>query len=163
MLLIFDQLPTHSDKSQMLTIGYLIAIVILKENGLGLSGQALSPTQMTNQVQITLAIQVIYYFLINTIKISILFFYLRIGESTSNCIWTSLTCSIAARKRLEVLSKATIGFLAIFCLTCIICVLAQCVPLHKLWDFTGSVPETCINTTALFYGKSHHLTTDISY
>jgi hypothetical protein len=63
----------------MLTIGYLIAILVLKGNGLGLSDQALSPTQMTNQVQTTLAIQVIYYFLINTIKISILFFYLRIG------------------------------------------------------------------------------------
>jgi hypothetical protein len=64
----------------------------------------------------------------------------------------------AARKRLEVLSKATIGFLATFCLTCIICVLAQCIPLHKLWDFTGAIPGTCINTTALFYGTSHHPT-----
>jgi hypothetical protein len=145
----------------MLTIGYLIAILILKDNGLGLSGQALSPMQMTNQVQTTIAIQVIYYFLINTIKISILFFYLRIGESASNFIWTSLTRSIAARKRLEVLSEATIGFLVIFCLTCIVCVLAQCTPLHKLWDFTGTVPGTCINTTALFYGKSCQLVTHI--
>jgi hypothetical protein len=64
-----------------LTIGYLIAIIVLRDNGLGFSGQALSLEQMTRQVQTTLAIQIIYYFLINTIKVSILFFYLRIGRS----------------------------------------------------------------------------------
>lgn len=36
---------------------------------------------MVNQVQTTLAIEIIYYLVINSIKISILFFYLRIGKS----------------------------------------------------------------------------------
>lgn len=64
-----------------MTIGYLIAIFVLRDNGLGFSGQVLTFEQMVNQVQTTLAIEIIYYFLINAIKISILFFYLRIGKS----------------------------------------------------------------------------------
>jgi hypothetical protein len=64
-----------------LAIGYLAAIVVLRVNGLGLSGKDLSPSQMVTQIQTTLAIQVIYFILINTIKVSILFFYLRIGKA----------------------------------------------------------------------------------
>ncbi|KAH7408700.1 hypothetical protein DE146DRAFT_386445 [Phaeosphaeria sp. MPI-PUGE-AT-0046c] len=124
--------------SLLFAIGYLIAIIVLRDNGLGFSGQVLSPEHMVNQVRTTLAIQVIYYILINTIKISILFFYLR----------------IAAGKRLEILSKCTIGFLATLCTICVICSLAQCIPLHKMWDFTGEVDGRCINDTALFYTSS---------
>ncbi|KAF2821492.1 hypothetical protein CC86DRAFT_302754 [Ophiobolus disseminans] len=121
-----------------LTIAYLIALFVLRDNGLGFSGGALTPEQMVKQVQTTLAIEIIYYFLINAIKISILCFYLR----------------IAAGKRLEVLSKGTIYFLATFCFVCVVCCLTQCVPLHKMWDFTGLVKGKCINTTALFYTTS---------
>ena len=46
------------------------------------SAGALTPAQMVNQIQTTLAIEIIYYFLINAIKISILCFYLRIGKSS---------------------------------------------------------------------------------
>lgn len=70
---------THS--TQLFAIAYLIAIIILRDNGLGFSGKVLSPEHMVNQVRTTLAIQVIYYILINTIKSSILFFYLRIGKT----------------------------------------------------------------------------------
>ncbi|KAF2028186.1 hypothetical protein EK21DRAFT_114102 [Setomelanomma holmii] len=122
----------------LLTISYLIAIFVLKDNGLGFSGKLLKPSQMLNQVQITLSIEIVYYFLINAIKISILFFYLR----------------IAAAKRLEILSKGTIYFLATFCGICVICCLTQCIPLHKMWDFTGLVAGKCINTTVLFYTTS---------
>lgn len=27
----------------------------------------------------------------------------------------------------------------------------QCMPLSKMWDFTGTVSGTCINSTAMFY------------
>jgi hypothetical protein len=64
---------------------------------------------------------------------------------------TVLTIVTAAGKRLETLSKGTIYFLATFCFICIIVCLTQCVPLHKMWDFTGLVEGKCINTTALFY------------
>jgi hypothetical protein len=76
---------------------------------------------------------------------------------------TVLTIVTAAGKRLETLSKGTIYFLATFCFICIIVCLTQCVPLHKMWDFTGLVEGKCINTTALFYcqppifPRTHHL------
>ncbi|KAH7063919.1 hypothetical protein BKA63DRAFT_185026 [Paraphoma chrysanthemicola] len=122
----------------LLTVGYLIAIFVLKDNGLGFSGKSLKPTQMVKQIQTTLAIEILYYFLVNAIKISILLFYLR----------------IAAAKRLEVLSKSTIYFLATFCVVSVTVCLTQCIPLHKMWDFTGLVEGKCINTTAFFYTTS---------
>jgi hypothetical protein len=48
---------------------------------MGFSGKVLQLQQMLNQVQATLAIEIIYYLIVNAIKISILFFYLRIGTS----------------------------------------------------------------------------------
>ncbi|KAJ4363433.1 hypothetical protein N0V83_009726 [Neocucurbitaria cava] len=122
----------------LLTIGYLAVIFVCRDNGLGYSGRVLTPEQMVNQIRGTLAIEVMYYFLINSIKISILFFYLR----------------IAAQKHFEHLCKGTIYFLATFGGICVICTLAQCIPLHKMWDFTGMVKGKCINTTALFYTTS---------
>ncbi|KAI8941917.1 hypothetical protein NX059_000032 [Plenodomus lindquistii] len=119
-------------------IAYLVAIFVMRANGMGLSGLILTPKQMVNQVQTTLAIEIIYYVSINAIKISILLFYLR----------------IAVIKRFEHLCKATIYFLAVFCVVCVVCCLVQCVPLHKMWDFTGIVKGHCVNTTALFYTTS---------
>jgi hypothetical protein len=55
----------------------------MRENGMGLSGEVLTLPQMVNQIRATLAIEIIYYILIATIKISILFFYLRIGKLRS--------------------------------------------------------------------------------
>lgn len=120
---------------------------------MGLSGMSLTPKQMLAQVQTTLAIQIIYYFVINAIKISILLFYLRIGKIPTASCETEVNKFPAAVKRFEILIKSTIYFLSIFCIICVICCLAQCVPLHKMWDFTGAVEGTCINTTALFYCK----------
>lgn len=50
---------------------------------MGFSGEVLQLQQMLNQIQATLAIEIVYYLIINAIKISILFFYLRIGQSRS--------------------------------------------------------------------------------
>jgi hypothetical protein len=46
---------------------------------MGLSGKVLTPEQMVNQIQTTLAIEILYYLVVTAIKISILCFYLRIG------------------------------------------------------------------------------------
>ncbi|EAT84416.1 hypothetical protein SNOG_08140 [Parastagonospora nodorum SN15] len=62
-----------------------------------------------------------------------------------------VTCFIAAEKTFERLCKATIYLLLTFCLVCIIVVLAQCRPLHKMWDLTGMVPGSCINTSVFIY------------
>ncbi|CAI6337296.1 unnamed protein product [Periconia digitata] len=120
------------------TIGYLACIWVIRFAGMGLSGTVLSVRQMEDQLKAVVAIEVIYYLSVFLIKLSICFCYLR----------------IAAVKSFERMTKYTIYFVSVFCGICIICTLAQCVPLHKLWDFTGTVQGTCINTTALFYATS---------
>lgn len=122
----------------IVVMGYLTAIFVIRVNGMGFSGHVLTPEQMVNQLQTTVAIEIMYYFAINAIKVSILLFYLR----------------IAAAKRFELSCKATLYFLIVFCVVCIVCCLVQCIPLHKMWDFTGMVQGRCINTTALFYTTS---------
>ncbi|KAK3947485.1 hypothetical protein QBC32DRAFT_409217 [Pseudoneurospora amorphoporcata] len=92
-----------------LTLGYLINLVILTHNGIGMPMSTLTLDNMVNFLKVTLAIQVMYYANIFCIKVSILFTYVRF---------------------------------------------AQCQPLHKMWDFTGAVGGTCINTTAFFYFTS---------
>jgi hypothetical protein len=61
---------------------------------------------------------------------------------------------IAVNKSFERLCKATILFLSTFCLICIVVILAQCQPLHKMWDLTNKVPGHCINTTIFIYSSS---------
>ena len=77
---------------------------------------------------------------------------------------TLLISSTAVEKRFEYLCKGTIYFLVTFGVVCVIVCLAQCVPLHKMWDLAGQVSGQCINTTAFFYSRcicllsSHFLT-----
>ncbi|KAF2714561.1 integral membrane protein [Pleomassaria siparia CBS 279.74] len=122
----------------LFTIGYLIAIWILRDNGMGFSGSTLSLEQMTNIVKTTLAIEIMYYIVIFTIKASILFFYLR----------------IAAEKMFTRACQITIAVLGVFCGVCVICCLTQCIPIRDMWNFTGVLEGKCINTTALFYFTS---------
>ncbi|KAH3917717.1 hypothetical protein HBH56_043970 [Parastagonospora nodorum] len=119
----------------LFTLAYLATIYILRANGMGFRGTQVTFEQATTTLQVTYAIEIIYYLCVNAIKVSILFFYLR----------------IAAEKTFERLCKATIYLLLTFCLVCIIVVLAQCRPLHKMWDLTGMVPGSCINTSVFIY------------
>lgn len=48
---------------------------------MGFSGAKLTLDQMTGLIKETLAIQCIYYVIVFSIKVSILYFYLRIGMS----------------------------------------------------------------------------------
>jgi hypothetical protein len=57
-------------------------------------------------------------------------------------------------KTFERLCKGTIYLLVTFCLVCIIVILAQCRPLYKMWDLTGMVQGSCINTTIFIYSMS---------
>ncbi|KAF2675728.1 hypothetical protein K458DRAFT_471108 [Lentithecium fluviatile CBS 122367] len=128
------------------TIAYLAAIYVLRDNGMGFSGKKLTLEQMEILIKTTLAIEIMYYVLVFCVKLSILFCYLR----------------IAVVKSFERMTKATIYFLSVFCVICVIVCLAQCRPLHKMWDLTGLVQGTCINTTAFFYTTSAiNILTDI--
>jgi hypothetical protein len=119
---------------------------------MGFSGATLTLTQMENLIKTTLAIEIMYYVLIFSIKISILFFYLRIGKSLPHLIHDHANRVFSAvDKNFERACWYTIHLLSVFCVICVICCLTQCIPLHKMWDLTGLVQGHCINTTALFY------------
>jgi hypothetical protein len=62
------------------TLGYLATIFVLRANGIGFRGKEVTFQQATTTLQVTYAIEIIYYLCVNAIKISILFFYLRIGK-----------------------------------------------------------------------------------
>ncbi|KAK1779867.1 hypothetical protein QBC45DRAFT_477409 [Copromyces sp. CBS 386.78] len=129
-----------------LTLGYLINLVILTHNGIGMPMSTLTLDNMVNFLKVTLAIQVMYYANIFCIKVSILFTYIR----------------FAVTRTFRYLCIGTIILHVVFLLICVITTLAQCQPLHKMWDFTGAVEDTCINTTAFFYFTSgFNILTDI--
>ncbi|KAF9737711.1 integral membrane protein [Paraphaeosphaeria minitans] len=128
------------------TLGYLVCIWVMRDNGMGYSGKVLILNQRTTLIQTTLAIQILYYLLIACVKISICFCYLR----------------IAPDKYFARLVKGTIYSLATFCVICVIVCLAQCISLRQMWNFTEISLGTCVNTTALFYTTSSiNIITDI--
>ncbi|KAF2102286.1 hypothetical protein NA57DRAFT_54204 [Rhizodiscina lignyota] len=122
-----------------ITCGYLAEIYIAWASyGLGKHGTELSLNQMVGILKMTLAIETTYYGIVNAIKASILLLYLRIAITSffkRACLWT-------------------LAFVACFFLASEVATLAQCVPLNKAWDLTGTVKGNCINTTAFFYSTS---------
>jgi len=68
----------------------------------------------------------------------------------------------AVSSTFRILCWATIALHTVFFLICLIVTLAQCRPLEKMWDLTGVVDGSCINTTAFFYfTSSFNILTDI--
>jgi hypothetical protein len=65
----------------LFTLGYLATIFVLRENKMGFRGSEASFQQATTTLKVTYAIESIYYLSVNAIKISIVFFYLRIGTT----------------------------------------------------------------------------------
>jgi len=63
------------------SLGYLSTILLLRENGMGFSGKVVSQAQVILSIKTVVGIEILYYLIVNTIKVSIVFFYLRIGES----------------------------------------------------------------------------------
>ncbi|KAF2175140.1 hypothetical protein K469DRAFT_724430 [Zopfia rhizophila CBS 207.26] len=117
-----------------------------KANKMGYSGTQMSSEQMAGFVKMTLPIIVSYNMVLTCIKVSILLFYLR----------------IAVRRGFEMLCKYTLWLIAIFQVINIIVTFTECVPLHKMWDFTGSVKGKCINTTVFFhFVAGFHILSDV--
>ncbi|KAI2615969.1 hypothetical protein GGR54DRAFT_642056 [Hypoxylon sp. NC1633] len=119
-------------------IGYLVAIFLGQSYGMGKPMGTLTLDQMKTLLQITLAIEIIYYIVILCVKTSIVFMYDRLAVSTTF-------------KRL-ILSTNTL--LLVFFIVCIGVTVGQCKPLEKAWDVTRLVQGTCIDTTAFFYFTS---------
>lgn len=64
----------------ILTLGYLLAILMDKANHVGFPAATLTMYEMSMQLKITLAIEVVYYMIVGSIKTSILYLYLRFGK-----------------------------------------------------------------------------------
>ncbi|KAK0620834.1 integral membrane protein [Immersiella caudata] len=127
-------------------VAYLVEILLTKNNGIGHAITTLSLDNMLNLIKITLAIQCTYYGAVNFIKFSILCMYLRFAVTTT----------------LRKACYGMIGFHVLFLIVCLAVTLAQCQPLHRMWDLTGTVAGSCINTTAFFYFTSGtNIITDI--
>jgi hypothetical protein len=134
------------------TLGYLATIYVLRDNKMGFRLTEVSLEQAVTSLKVTYAIESIYYVCINTIKASIVFFYLRIGTTLFSCSSCMANNGmIAVEKSFERTCKATIAFLFTFCTICIIVIFAQCRPLHKMWDIMQTVQGSCINTTIFIY------------
>jgi hypothetical protein len=75
----------------LFTLGYLATIYVLRANKMGFHLSEVSFEQATTSLKVTYAIESIYYVCVNTIKVSIVCFYLRIGtdylRSSVLCEW----------------------------------------------------------------------------
>lgn len=102
-----------------------------------------------------MGIIVVYKGVMTLIKISIVLIYLRFGmKSRSSLPLATTNLVTAVSKTFERICMGTICLLATYQLIVIIVVPAQCRPLHKLWDFTGTVQGYCLNANDFYSGKS---------
>lgn len=101
----------------------------------------------TNFNLLVLSIELTYYIAVAFVKVSIVFFYLRLVQATTT---------------MRRVCYGTIGLLVTFLAICEIITLVQCIPITKQWDLTGVAPGHCVNTTAFFYSTSaFNILTDI--
>ncbi|KAI0884289.1 uncharacterized protein GGS22DRAFT_189417 [Annulohypoxylon maeteangense] len=117
------------------TIGYLVALFVEKDNGLGYSMSMLTNDDMESQLKIAFAVEIIYYFVITSVKSSIVFMYDRFAISVTFkriCLYTNI-------------------FLLVFMVVYLIVTVMQCQPLQKAWNISRYTPGSCINVTAFFY------------
>ncbi|ORY18981.1 hypothetical protein BCR34DRAFT_582546 [Clohesyomyces aquaticus] len=115
---------------------FLLELLLsIKNFNAGFSGAQLNPNDMTGILKLTVAIIVTYKALLTSIRTSILFFYLR----------------LAVERTFEKMCKWTFGFVILFFVVFASVTIGQCVPLHKLWDFTGAVQGKCIDTNAFYH------------
>lgn len=79
-----------------------------------------------------------YYACVALTKLAILSLYLRLAfqKTFRRLIWACMT--------LVLIPVLAFEGVTIF----------QCIPIHKAWDATGSVPGTCVHVNAVFYAHA---------
>ena len=82
--------------------------------------------------------EISYYACVALTKVAILCLYLRLAfqKSFRRLIWACMA--------LVIIPVLIFEGVTIF----------QCIPIHKAWDATGNVPETCVNVNAVFYAQA---------
>ncbi|KAF2475902.1 uncharacterized protein BDR25DRAFT_278650 [Lindgomyces ingoldianus] len=133
--------------TMVFSFAYLLEVLIgAKSFKAGFSGAQLSVSDMQGILKITTAIVVTYKMTLTMIKVSILCFYLR----------------LAVRRTFEQLCQYTLVLVVVFQVVVTAVTIGQCVPMNKLWDFTGAVNGKCINTNIFYHFASvFHIVTDI--
>ncbi|RFU35620.1 hypothetical protein B7463_g717, partial [Scytalidium lignicola] len=118
------------------TAGYLFEILYGRRFGIGLHKTDIDPKHLDSALQILLVTELTYSLAVGIIKLSILCFYLRL-------------VSIEGWFRTSV--KTTMFILCLSIIQAEIVTLVQCTPFRKIYDSTGKVQGSCINTTAYYY------------
>ncbi|KAJ4355717.1 uncharacterized protein N0V89_003737 [Didymosphaeria variabile] len=121
------------------TLGYLICIWVLRDNGMGYSGKVLDLDQMRTLIQTTLAIQILYYLLVACVKISICFCYLRIATSSINIVTDIWIIVLPIRTLLKIQrpNREKLGLIFVFGLG-IFSTISSIVRLHAIRIYTES-------------------------
>ncbi|EOA85492.1 uncharacterized protein SETTUDRAFT_91639 [Exserohilum turcica Et28A] len=130
-----------------LTVMYLLEVIGgVKELNLGFGVMSMSSQQTTSNTKLILAMVVEYNLIVTLIKASVLMVYLRLAYS----------------KKFERLCKNTIALLAVYQVVFLIVIAVQCIPLYKLWDFSGKVTGQCINMNVFYHATSiFHILMDV--
>ncbi|KAL1598758.1 hypothetical protein SLS60_007900 [Paraconiothyrium brasiliense] len=102
--------------------------------------------QSVESSKLGLAVIAVYKTIVTLIKASILMIYLRLSVT----------------KTFEWLCKGSIYLLFTYQAIVILIIPLECIPLRKMWDFTGTVPGRCIDTATFYYFTSaFHIFMDI--
>ncbi|SMQ45568.1 unnamed protein product [Zymoseptoria tritici ST99CH_3D7] len=119
-------------------IGFAAAAFVAVRWGVGLPTSDIPTGWASRAIQAGYAMEMLYFFSIFCVKMSVLLLYLRL-----------------ARKLRDIIYQLCIGLsilLAIFFFTTIIVAAAQCVPTHKYWS--PDAEGHCIDVTAFFYATN---------
>ncbi|KAF1980343.1 hypothetical protein BU23DRAFT_522391 [Bimuria novae-zelandiae CBS 107.79] len=110
-------------------------LVSLKKYNMGFSGISLTMEKSVESAKLGLAVIAVYKTIVTLIKASILMIYLRLSV-TKAFAW---------------LCKGSIYLLFTYQAIVLIIIPLECIPLRKMWDFTGTVPGHCIDTATFYY------------
>lgn len=116
-----------------------INVLGLAANGLGKDVWTLRFNQITDFARYFYIMEVLYFAQITLLKLSLLFFYLRVfpGKPVRRVIWATVTFNI--------IFGAVFVTVAIF----------QCRPISHYWnEWHGETPGTCININALGWSNA---------
>jgi len=124
--------------SQAFSVAFIVDVISQTKYGLGKHIADLPPTtDFSESLKLFYFGEAIYYIVVGTTKVAILFLYLR----------------VAVQKGYRALIWATMAFVTLTFVAFVVAGLFQCSPITYAWDKT--IPGgTCFNVTALFYANS---------
>src|ERR1051326_5944251 len=98
--------------------------------------------------------KLLYFCVVFPVKVSIVLQYLRFSKSKRPCNEKLLPLTdrnAATTRTTRFLCKATLVFIGVHWIVCIIVTFLQCHPINKMWTLEAWSQGLCINTTAFWY------------